>query len=135
MHAPQVVFSLRKNHCARRPNGHCCSDSALKGNVPKVCEKGGVKLRDKRIYGSRRARRPLSLLLQARFNLPVEANQRDPHAIVVALPYQRSAQLAGDAFGRQIVVQAEVALVECFAAKQSSGEGGSYLVEKTRAAE
>ena len=31
MHAPQVAFSSRKSHLARLPNGHCCSDSALRG--------------------------------------------------------------------------------------------------------
>jgi len=60
---------------------------------------------------------PRPVLLQPRFHLPVETDQRNPHAVVAALPHQRSAELLCDRFRRQIVVQAEVALVERFAAQ------------------
>ena len=50
-----------------------------------------------------------------RFKLPIKSDQRDPLALVLLLPDQIAVQFAGDLFGLQIVVQAEVALVHRFA--------------------
>ncbi len=48
-------------------------------------------------------------------DLAMELNQRDPEAVIFALPRQRAVQAKCDCFRRQIVVQSEVALIDRFA--------------------
>jgi hypothetical protein len=106
------------------------SNMAASPNFNSVAPDGRRKLSAERSGAARSASR-----LQPRFNRVVEVDQRDPHAVVVALPHQVSAQLPGDHLRRQIVVQAEVAFVERLAAQPLQRRSGSYLVENTSAAE
>lgn len=54
-------------------------------------------------------------VLQPRVELAVEADEGDPLAVVLLLPDEVAVELAGDFFRREVVVQAEVALIGCAA--------------------
>ena len=54
------------------------------------------------------------------FELPVEPEQRNPLIVVLALPLKRAVETKRNSFGRQVVVQAEVALVKSLASGSQS---------------
>jgi hypothetical protein len=67
--------------------------------------------------------------LQPGVVLAREADEGDPLAVVLLLPDEVAVELEGDEFGREIVVEAEVALVDGFGAgAEAKGQRGRVVL-------